>query len=59
MYGASLRHPCGALWKVTIRFPSVEPPAQQMGHAGEIFLLDKQLAKINYSKDKLGRTLAL
>lgn len=49
----------GALWKVTICFSSVEPLAQQMGHAGDIFLLDKQLAKINYSKDKLCRTLAL
>lgn len=48
-----------ALWKVTIYFSSVEPLAQQMGHAGEIFLLDKQLAKINYSEDKLCRTLAL
>lgn len=57
-YGASLL-PLRALWKVTIYFSSVEPLAQQMGHAGEIFLLDKQLDKINYSEDKLCRTLAL
>lgn len=64
--GLRTRAACGmsllslrALWKVTIYFSSVEPLAQQMGHAGEIFLLDKQLAKINYSEDKLCRTLAL
>lgn len=56
-YGASLLSLC-ALWKVTIYFSSVELLAQQMGHAGEIFLLDKQLGKINYSEDKLCRTLA-
>jgi len=44
--GASLRYRFGALWKAAIRFSSAEPPAQQMGHAGAIFLLDKQLAKI-------------
>ena len=58
-YGASPRHRFGALWKVTIRFSAAEPLAQQMGRAGEIFLLGKQLAKINYSKDEICRTLAL
>lgn len=58
VYGVSLLS-LHALWKVTIYFSSVELLAQQMGRAGEIFLLDKQLAKINYSEDKLCRTLAL